>query len=207
MPSTVKGLLRSVKLDADQIKTVKWRLPLDETSSGVYIISTSSSIEAADGTLSYAPLDNEKLEFWINKVGTIQIDGIRGVSPSQLKARLNKFWLGDESILYIGKADCKGGLRKRVNQFYKTEIGESRPHAGGHWIKTLSNLNDLYVHFISCSEPLGIEKKLLEGFIANVSSKALSMHGDPSVPLPFANLELDKSTRKKHGITKCTLTR
>ncbi len=207
MPSTIKKLLEAVKLDPFEIKTVKWGQPLDEISSGIYFISTSISIESSGGTFDSAPIDDKKLDFWINKVNTIEIDNISIAYSYQLKERLNKFWHHDENILYIGQTDCKGGLKRRVNQYYNTEIGERKPHAGGHWIKTLSNLNDLYVHYIPSHRALGLEIEMLKCFIENVSSIALQCHGDPLLPLPFANLEVNKSNRKRHGISKSKLMR
>jgi hypothetical protein len=207
MPSTIKKLLESVGLRADDVVSVRWGQAFDETSPGIYFISTSSSIQTSEGILPNAPVDESILKFWNSKVKGIQIDGKYLSSSLQLKERLDKFWLPDENILYIGKADCIGGITKRVNQYYKTEIGERKPHAGGHWIKTLSNLNDLYVHFVCCESPLSVERSLLDCFLANVSSMSLLNHGDPLLPLPFANLEIHKRRRKKHGINNCKLSK
>lgn len=50
--------------------------------------------------------------------------------------RLATFWLPDEVVLYIGLAGAS--VRKRVRQYYRTPLGDKRPHAGGWWLKTLT---------------------------------------------------------------------
>ena len=99
--------------------------------------------------------------FGLTKVKTIQIDNKLALSVLTLKDRLDKFWLPDENILYIGKTDCVGGLKKRIGQYYSTEIGERKPHAGGHWIKTLNILNELFVHYLPIQNPLQLEEKII----------------------------------------------
>ncbi len=63
----------------------------------------------------------------------------------ELVDRLRRFWLADEVVLYIGLASRS--VRTRVGQYYKTPLGARKPHAGGWWLKTLSVLDELWVHF------------------------------------------------------------
>lgn len=202
MPSTVKTLLESVNLDISKIKTCRWGQNVDADKHGIYFISTSLKTDCIENTYKGAPISINILDKWISKIKTIEIDGRSGINSLDLFNRLNKFWLPDENILYIGQTECNGGLKKRLSQYYKTNLGERKPHAGGHWIKTLLNLTDLYVHYIPTFTPLILEKEILVNFTKEVSQNTLTMIGDPELPLPFANLEIDKSRRKKHGVYK-----
>lgn len=188
-----------------QIKTVRWGNKPVSSDTGIYIVSTSRNPTKCDNIKESAPISREILKFWLNKVSTIQIDGVASPTVSQLHERLNQFWLPDENILYIGQTESSRGIKGRVGQYYRTEIGERKPHAGGHWLKTLTILDDLFIHYFPDDTPSQAEKKLLQAFISQVSQQALEKLRDKNLPLPFANLELEKGNRKKHGIAKSKL--
>jgi hypothetical protein len=122
-----------------------------------------------------------------------------------MRQRLNSFWLPDENIIYIGQTESKSGLKGRVRQYYNTELGERKPHAGGHWIKTLNVLNQLFVHYIPTQNPIPTEEKILRAFVSQVSKSTLDNLHDKTLPIPFANLELEKGNRKNHGVSKSKL--
>ena len=65
---------------------------------------------------------------------SLRLDGVRPISW-ELTTRLAKFWVPGESVVYIGLAGTSVG--KRVRQCYRTPLGDRRPHAGGHWVRTL----------------------------------------------------------------------
>jgi hypothetical protein len=204
MASTIRELLKVANLDSSLVKTVRWGESVKHTVAGLYFVSTCPTLDTGF-YMDNALLDIAKLSKWIDKVGTIAIDGTVVTNEGELEQRLKRFWLRDENILYIGKAKNTVGIRTRVNQYYNTELGEKKPHAGGHWIKTLGNLGDLWVHSIPVQDELEKEKQLLRGFMDNVSVDVLKTIGDIDLPLPFANIEYDKRLRKKHGISRYTL--
>jgi hypothetical protein len=173
MPSTIKSLLASVELDVNKLKSCKWGQPVDTDKLGIYFLSTCLKTGCIENTYKNAPISEAIIKQWITKISTIEIDGKAGISYLELLNRLNKYWLPDENILYIGQTECKGGLKKRISQYYKTSLGERKPHAGGHWIKTLVNLNELHVHYIPTSSPLMIEKEILRDFTKQVSQHTL----------------------------------
>jgi hypothetical protein len=111
---------------------------------------------------------------------------------------LAEFWLPDEVVVYVGLATS---LRSRVGGYYRTPLGARRPHAGGHFLKTLSNLTDLFVHYAPTDEPDDCEQKMLKRFCENVSAATKALLRDPNRPFPFANLEHPPGTRKLHGLT------
>lgn len=205
MPTTINDLISSIGLDAKKIRTVKWGESPDSSSIGIYIVSTEENPNENSNLFEKAPISDDILRFWLGKVSSLQIDAKQKPSIPELRERLSGFWLPDENIIYIGQTESKKGLRGRVNQYYDTEIGDRKPHAGGHWIKTLSILNQLFVHYIPNPSPRVTEEKLLHKFIEQVSEKTRKELFNSTLPIPFANLELEKGNRKLHGISKSKL--
>lgn len=203
MPTTINELIE--KFDLSKSKVVKWNETVPTEKEGIYIVSLSKDPDINGGTLSEIPISKRIIDKWIHKVKGFQLDKVLTFDKDPIIARLSEFWLPDENIVYIGKAPIRRngkGIGNRVKEFYKTEYGEKRPHAGGHWIKALSNLNNLYVHYILCKNSGDIEIKLLEYFADNISDKSKGKLRDNELMLPFANLELRKGQIKKHGLGK-----
>lgn len=198
MPSTVSDLFEGAGLRLSG--KVNWGQDFRSNESGVYIVSMSNDANKEANVLPAAPISLEMIKYWLDKISTFELDGQRYPEPEPVKKRLSEFWLPDENILYIGMTTAK--LGRRVHQYYTTELGEKRPHAGGHWIKTLSNLDQLYIYYAECSLPDFKEDELMELFIDNISSDTLQMLRDPDHPFPFANLEYPRGNRKLHGIWK-----
>lgn len=110
---------------------------------------------------------------------------------------LGSFWLIDEPIIYIGKASS---LRQRLGQYFRHELGDRRPHAGGHWIKTLECLQSTFIHYAETATESDARKKeddALTIFKAGVSSQHRSRITNP---IPFANREHPRGSRKQRDI-------
>lgn len=124
------------------------------------------------------------------------IDG-RAASDQELANRIGSFWVPKTPILYAGLAGTS--VQKRVRQYYSTAIGQRSPHAGGWWLKTMAELDDLYVHFAAASDPAGAEANLLRAFAASVpASVRLALYDEGRIA-PFANVEVQKALHKRHG--------
>lgn len=197
MPSLVSEIFKSCHLTL--MGTVAWGEPVPTKKPGVYIVSLSSDPESIRGALEEAPIDEDTLRTWLERVPQLELDGKACPKAVELAARLKSFWLPDENILYIGKATS---LRTRVRQYYNTPLGDRRPHAGGHWLKTLSTLPASFVHFTEVDLAEEAESALLGAFVKSVSESTKAVLRDPSHPFPFANLEFPQGTRKAHGIGK-----
>ena len=200
MPSTVSELFAASEVSLQGV--VPWGKSIPVTASGVYVISMAENPESGESLNLRAPLDREAIANWLERVPGLELDRQLRPQAEQILARLNSFWLPDENILYVGKATKLG---KRVGQYYRTPLGKRSPHAGGHWIKTLSILSGLFVHYGESAEPLDSEFMMLGAFVRGVSGAAKNSLHDPNHPFPFANLEYPQGTRKVHGIGKATL--
>lgn len=164
---------------------VGWGESVGFGSPGVYVI------EVPEATAT-APIDEAAVRAWAERVPSLRLDGARPTSR-ELTARLAKFWVPGESVVYIGLAGTSVG--KRVRQFYRTPLGDRRPHAGGHWVRTLACRDDLLVWWAAADDPTEAEDALLGSFA--------SRHGGA---LPFANRQSAGGARKPHGISGSVLT-
>jgi hypothetical protein len=107
-------------------------------------------------------------------------------------------WVPGEPVLYIGLAGTN--LAERIGHYYRTPLGARAPHAGGWPLKTLTDLQELYVHWATVDDPAWTELAVLDAFIAGVSEAERAKLVDPHLPLPFANLQRAPGERKQHGI-------
>ena len=162
------------------------------SEAGVYVVALP------EGPLEKAPFSESAIKEWLYLRPEIRLDGIRP-SLDELVGRLSGFWLPDEVILYVGQTTSRT-LRHRLQQFYRHRLGDRSPHAGGQWLKTLANLDQLRVFWARSTAPEADEAKLIHQYITNVSSDARRQLHDPEHPFPFANLEFPRGTRKTHEL-------
>lgn len=175
---------------------VRWDTKPLTPLPGVYIVSLSASTDDNDGSMMSAPLFKEAFERWLDVRPELTLEGVRP-TVQRLIDRIRQFWLGNEVILYTGKATS---LSARVGQYYWTPIGARRPHAGGYFLKLLSNLDQLWVHYTACDDPSIADDSMLERFCEGVSVDSRRELLDPARPFPFANLEWPQGIRKAHGL-------
>ncbi len=200
MPSTILDLLTSVGLDV--CGKVNWGERIPDDLPGIYIVSLSDNPSNMGNLFEKAPLSLESINEWIGRVPILKVDHSRPTADI-LATRLSQFWFPDETILYIGKASRS--VRQRVRQYYNTDLGYPRPHAGGHWLKTLLMINKLNVYWTLTETSEAKEAQLLQIFMQKVSSRSKEQLHDAMLPLPFANLEIKINNnlyRKRHGISR-----
>ena len=167
-----------------------WGAPVRSNRPGIYLVELP---EPADS----APLDFNAVGRWIERVPTLTLDGARPTGRD-LAARLRAFWLPDQPILYVGTSGVSIGAR--VSATLRTPLGDRRPYAGGHWLRTLSGLDRLRIWWAETDAVEEYEDAILDAFAAAVPGPAaLTLH-DRTVVLPFANLQAADGTRKAHGL-------
>jgi hypothetical protein len=200
VPSAVSDLLAAAGLASGGC--VAWGEPVPETGTGVYVVSLTSATDRLAGALEVAPISRAALEELDRRCPNVALDGLPSPDAANLAARLGSFWLADECVRYIGLAGQP--LRTRVRQYYRTPLGAAKPHEGGWWLKTLSVLEDLHVHYATTADYKEAEEEMLRAFAAGVSptSRAALPEGEPL--MPFANLRDGRWRRRNHGITGAT---
>lgn len=181
-------LMRSVGLVVDG--PVTWGQPVRSAAPGVYVVELAAPLAAA-------PVDHTVLRTWIERVPTLRVDGARP-TPHQLAARLAAFWYPDQTILYVGRTSR--ALGGRLAAYYRTPLGDPRPHAGGQWLKTLRDLSRCLVWWAESDADEEYEDALLGAFERSVDPDVLERLYDPTVVVPFANLQTASGLRKDHGI-------
>jgi hypothetical protein len=177
---------------------VPWGVPVPEPGPGVYVVALTSDAASLEPTLVEAPINLEAVRSLLDLRPELRVDGTRP-TPGGLAQRVSGFWLPDEAILYIGLAGTS--ISKRVGQYHRTPLGAQRPHAGGWFLKLLSNIDSLHVYYASCDDPDAAESAMLGAFVSGVSEGTKEKLLDSERPFPFANLEWPPGTRKRHGIT------
>ena len=183
------SLLRSVGLMADG--PAVWGRPVQAQGPGVFVIE-------APAPLASAPIELTRVGKWIERVETLRLDGEVPTSKA-LAARIGSFWLPSQTVVYIGTSDVS--VARRVAAIAKTELGDRRPAAGGHWLKTLRSLDGLKVWWAATAATEEYEDALLAAFAAGVPEEDLAALPDRSVVLPWANLRRPTGERKATGLT------
>src|SRR4051812_27040174 len=132
MPISPVDLFERVRLSV--AGTVRWGHVPATDEPGVYAISLCDDPSCNAGLLPQAPVDPARVAAWIARVPTFTYRGKAAIA-TDVVAFLQTFWFPDESIVYIGKANC---LSSRLQQYRGHKLGHRSPHAGGHWLKTLA---------------------------------------------------------------------
>jgi hypothetical protein len=193
--STAAALLSSVELDP--VGPVSWGTAPRSSRSGVYVVETRAA-------LAEAPVDDALVRAWLDRVPTLRLDGQRPTTE-QLAGRLGEFWVPRQRIVYIGLTTAS--LARRLRAYYRTPLGDRKPHAGGHWIQTLGGIADFDVWWAESDTPGTFEDSLLAEFAELVpKTKRAQIPGSDVVMLPFANKQNSSGTlRKPHGISGAVL--
>ena len=196
MPSSVARLLESVGLTS--AGNVPWGLPVPEKSTGVYLVSLSDTASSARGTGADCPLSVTALDHLLSICPDLAVDGV-GATREALAARISSYWLNDEPVLYIGLTSTP--LRKRVSAYYRTRLGDAKPHKGGWWLKTLANLSDLHVHYAPTPDFKRAEEDMLRAFAEGLSKQSRAAWPDAEPVMPFANLRDWQWVTRRHGVS------
>jgi hypothetical protein len=196
VPSSVTAVFAAAGVA--QAGVVPWGEPIPERGLGVYVVALAHDADSIAKRRTICPLSMPAVKELLRVRPELRVDGARP-SPVQLATRLSALWLPNEVVVYIGLAGKS--LQSRVSAYYRTPLGARRPHAGGWPLKTLQRLSELWVHFASCQDPATAEHRMLERFQTGVSADERPLLHDPTMPIPFANLEWAKGQRQRHGIT------
>lgn len=199
MPSTLSDVFAAAGLRPAGV--VPWGTPVPEPGPGVYVVALTEGVGTNAGALSKAPVADAALEHLLAVRPELQLDK-RRPTVAELRARLEAFWVVDELVVYIGLAGTS--VRARVRQYYKTPLGARKPHAGGWWLKTLTVIGELWVHYAPTPASGAAETAMLQRFAGALASGSRARLHDADNPAPFANLRTGRGDNKAHGITGAT---
>ena len=189
MDPSAPGLLRGVGLLADG--PVPWGRPVPASGPGIFIVELPAP-------LATAPIELTRVGKWLERIDTLRVDGERPTSRA-LAARLAAFWLPSQVVVYVGATPTS--IASRVRAVRETELGERRPHPGGHWLHVLTVLDRARVWWAATDAVEEYEDALLAAFGDGVSGAERAALPDHEVVLPFANLRTPTGTRKQTGLT------
>lgn len=176
-------LLRSLGLVVDG--PARWGRNVASRGPGIFVVELPTGAPEA-------PIDIVALRRWIERVPNMRLDG-EPPSPAELAQRVRQFWLPDEPILFVGRSARSIG--QRLAAIYATPLGDARPSAAAHWLKTLSAQAELRVWWA--------ETDAHEEYEDAIVSAVVARHAGERTPpvLPFANLVAPDGTPRAHGIT------
>ena len=214
MPTTPTDIFKQIGL---HIKgQVKWNSSIPVDKCGLYVIALTENPDSLICKVN-PNLSDTAFDDWLMTVSSggkqILIDDLPANRES-LKTRLSKFWIPDETIIYIGKAGPSKSrtLKKRVNEYFSTKLGCDKKHAGGHWINVLQNIYDLTIFYCEYSNDdiEEMEEKMLLYFIDNVTESIKQFLYDENNCFPFANKEVHRHSiktkfKKNHGLKNQTI--
>lgn len=183
------ALLESVGLDVAGQST--WDKPVRAPYPGVYVVEWPTEADVA-------PISAAEVAAWIQRVPTLKLDGGRP-SVAELTERLKRFWLPDQTVVYVGLTSAT--VAKRLRAYARTPLGDARPHAGGHWLKTLDHYQKSLVTWAFTDRFADMERSLIAKFAEMATPRDLAGIYDKSIILPFANLTVPGGQRKRHGIS------
>jgi len=199
MPSTVADVFAAAGVPPAGV--VRWHTRVPQPAAGVYVVALTDDIASTGRARADAPIDRARLEYLLAVRPEVLLDGARPTA-AELIDRLRRFWLADEVVLYIGLASRS--VRTRVRQYYTTPLGARKPHAGGWWLKTLSVLDELSVHFAATPDFSAAEERALDAWASAVSSRSRGALHDRERLAPFANLRTASRAIKAHGVSGAT---
>lgn len=121
--------------------------------------------------------ENSKIEFVKNGTGGF----FKSKDPNVAVDELNKNWIEDTKVIYIGKAGGvgkKATIKKRLKQYLNFGKGKKVGHWGGRYIWQIKDINDYLVCWkeLPESEPKSEEVKMIDKFMQKYNK------------FPFANL-------------------
>ena len=162
----------------------RWESQVQSRAPGVFIVELP-------GGAPNALIDIVAVRRWIERVPSLMLNGARP-TPQELAKFLHEHWLADEPVLYVGRSAKSPGAR--VASMYATALGDTKPHPGGHWLKTLSVLKDLRIWWAETEAHEEYEDALLSEVADRNDGR-----------LPFANLTAadgaPKASALEHSLT------
>jgi transcription elongation factor GreA len=143
-------VMRSLGLLVDG--PARWGAPVPSRAPGVFVVELPGGAAAA-------PIDNNALRRWLERVPSLTLDGQRP-TVQQLSRRLGNAWVAGEPVLFVGRS--AKGIGARLAAIYATTLGDARPASAGHWLKTLASPGELRIWWAETEAHEEYEDALLD---------------------------------------------
>ncbi len=192
-PRSAVALIRSLDLLPDG--PIVWGQALPSRSPGIFLVEVPIRSETA-------PIDIVAVREWLERVPGLRLDGERP-SASQLVARMESFWLPDETVVYVGRTSKS--LSARVSSLFHTPLGDRKPHPGGHWLWALRDLAKVRVWWAETTAPEEYEDGLTAAITTDTDASTAATLAELGPVLPWANLTSATGDPKRTGITGAQL--
>lgn len=189
---TAQALLRQVGLLADG--PVRWDQSALSRAPGVFLVETPDPAATA-------PIEIAAVRAWLERVPSLRMDGARP-DAGALADRLRSYWLPGQHVLYVGRTSKS--LGGRILALYRTPLGDRQPHAGGHWLRTLTGYTGFRVWWAETAAPEEAEDAIVSAIAATLTDQERAALPAGAV-LPWANLEAAGGEKRAHGITGALL--
>jgi transcription elongation factor GreA len=192
-PRSAVALIRSLDLLPDG--PVVWGQAVPSRSPGIFLVEIPARTDTA-------PVDIVAVRDWLERVPGLRLDGERPTA-SDLVARLDTFWLPQQTVLYVGRTSKS--LAARVASLLHTPLGDRKPHPGGHWLWTLRDLPRVRIWWAETDAPEEYEDGLAAAIAADVEAPVAAVLAEYGPVLPWANMASATGEVKRTGITGAQL--
>jgi hypothetical protein len=200
VPSTITSLFAAAGLGP--AGAVRWGEAVQDNRPGVYVAALTARVDDVAGTVERPRFNAARLQELLDRRPELRLEKTRRPAPAELGERLARFWLPDETVVYIGCTTRP--LRTRTREYYGHRLGYKSPHKAGWPLKTLAFLDELWIHWAHAADPELAERTMLDAFAATVSAAAQSALLVAEPLMPYANLQGGHRRRKRHGISGAT---
>jgi len=187
------ALLREVGLLADG--PALWGKSIRHNGPGVFLVEIKAPVAAPSVNLAV-------IGRWIERVPELRLDGKRP-SGKEIQARLARFWLPSQQVLFIGSSTKS--VAGRVNALAHTTPGDLKPAGSGLWLHLLRAQGDLRVWWAATAAPEEYEDGLMEAFAKGVPAAERAALHDPTTALPWAVWRSPSGARKDTGLLNMLL--
>lgn len=189
------ALFRAVGLLPDG--PVLWGRSLPRVEAGVVVFELPEAAETA-------PIDPARVGKWLERVPTLRLDGTVPTTR-RLVARLARYWLAGERIVFIGCATS--GLGRRVAALAETPLGIRPPLPDAHWLLALRHPERLRIWWAASDAAEEYADALLDAFADGIPPAVVAALPEPELVLPWATLRRPTGEARQHGLVDDLLER
>ena len=174
----------------EEIKTLVKSTPIENRLNGVVVYKIKDLIDKIvdipkEPGVYFVGRSTPQQKMTLCKASDLGYQNVKGGWYENKEAELEQKKEKCKCVVYIGKTDCKGGLKTRISAYMRfiKEMKENKTsktrHRGGRIISLIKEVYDLDFCWISIAD-LGVKAKTIESLL-------LEKYGKEPENLPLAN--------------------